>query len=151
MSRDNPFANAIRWYDGGGKYTHVAIAVSPSHIAEATWYGGVEIREMHYWDEEVEVIDLGITQGQRFDVVQTVFDFIGQPYDYLQLVGFFTKRWVDKDMTLNNPSQQICSELVGRILYRNNLVCDIGIVSNMTPHALYEYVVSLPCGVESAR
>jgi hypothetical protein len=56
------FSNAVRFFDPG-TFSHVAVAVSATHILEAQFYTRVRIAPMNY--DEYEVIDLGRINGRR--------------------------------------------------------------------------------------
>lgn len=114
-----------------GKYSHVAIAVSPTHICEAMWNSQVRIVPLEYTD--YQIIHVPMSAGQQQLVVQSAIQHCGASYDFRTILSLMLKGNV-KD---SNANAYICSELVISILE------DAGRWEGtefMTPNQLYKEV-----------
>lgn len=100
----------------GGPYSHVAIAVSSTHIVEAQGF-----RRSRIWPvygKDVLVIDLGLTDEQREQIVENAISITGRWYDYKLIAGYFLRnvfKWEIKALW-NGKNNLICSELVASLL-----------------------------------
>lgn len=136
---NSPLSDLVRFFDKG-EFSHVAIAVSSTHVLEANWYMRVRIREMKY--EDIEIIDLGFTREERNKVVQDGIAFIGLYYDYFQIMGYILQKLfsLEGGNKFNSPKNLICSELIFMILVsmgsKFNIAMEIGY--DVTPNQLYE-------------
>lgn len=110
-------SHVVRWFDPGS-FSHVALAVSPTHIVEAEYNTKVRITKIDYPSYKTyEVIDLGLTDKQRDKIVHDAIQMIGARYDYMQILGYVLSpntRW-------GSPNSFICSEIVYELLKRNGL------------------------------
>ena len=100
----------------GGPYSHVAIAVSDTHIVEAQGFRFSRIWPVY--GHEVLVVDLGLTEEQRIDIVKNAISVTGRWYDYPVIIGYFLKNvfnWEIKALW-NSQNRLICSELVSTLL-----------------------------------
>lgn len=112
-----------------GKFSHVAIAVSETHVIETNWNMKSKIVEFHY--EDFELVRLQLSDNQRDSVPAIALNYEGKWYDYLQVLSYiFQSR-------LNNPRHLICSELVYNVLSEVGYVND-ELYSDVTPNELYE-------------
>lgn len=135
---NSPLSKIVRFFDKG-RFSHVAIAVSETHVLEANWNMRTRIREMKY--EDYEIVDLHLDEEERDQIVHEGIQMIGRWYDYSQIIWYvFAKLFTLKGRNkLNNPKNLICSELVfyllfivGRLESNKNLNADI------TPNQLYK-------------
>lgn len=118
----------IRLFDKG-KFSHVAIAISETHVIETNWNMRSKIVEFYY--EDYEVVSLALTDSQRQRVPVIASKFVGKWYDYIQVIGYiFNSR-------LNNPRHLICSELVYNILSEVGYINDEKL-RDITPNELYK-------------
>lgn len=127
----SPIATLIRLFDKGS-FSHVAVAVSETHIIEAEWDTKARIAKMEY--DDFEIIDLGLTDKQRDIIVHEGIDLVGMWYDYLQIVGYI----FFKDM--GSPKSLICSELAYILL--NKVGIDIK-DRHIKPNELYKRLKSI--------
>lgn len=127
----SPISRAIRLFDSG-EFTHVAIAVSDTHILEAQYFTKTRITPIYFNDYEVVRLDL-----PEHELLKNSIQLVGRWYDYLQIVGYMIKH------RRNNPNNLICSELVATILYRLEKVEDYSKVKDLTPNELYQYLTSM--------
>lgn len=139
-----PLANLVRWFDKG-EFSHVGIAVSETHILEADWYIRTRIREMNY--ENYEVVDLGLNDEQRDELVHAGIDMIGKWYDYPQILWYVLKRFAIVKGTankFNSPNNLICSELIFYLLFVVGMIDTNDEINNdVTPNQLYRMIQSL--------
>ena len=102
-----PISTIIRLFDKG-EFSHVSVAVSPTHVIEAEWSTKVRIAPVHY--EDYKVIDLGLSEQQRDLIVHFAIQLVGLKYDFLSILGIlFNKEW-------NSPQAKICTEIVVSVL-----------------------------------
>lgn len=136
----SPLSKCVKFFDNG-EFSHIAIAVSDTHIFEANWYTRAEITEFHF--EDYEIIDLGLTEEERQLIVSESFKLIGKWYDYFQILWYILKRFFNPKgrNRFNNPNMLICSEAVYILL---NKLGKEEIVGNLnidaTPNELYRYL-----------
>lgn len=124
----SPISRLVRLFDKG-KFSHVAIAVSETHVIETNWNMKSKIVEFHY--EDFELVRLQLSDNQRKIVPAVALKYEGKWYDYLQIISYiFQSR-------LNNPRHLICSELVYNILSEVGYVED-GLSIDVTPNELYK-------------
>lgn len=109
-----PISSLVRLFDKGS-FSHMAIAVSPTHIVEAEYSTKVRISRMEYKD--FEIVNMNLTDKQRDEIVHRAIQYVGKWYDYLQILGYV----ISPNVFLGSPNALICSELA------HNLLDDIGI------------------------
>lgn len=85
-----PMSRLIRFFDRG-EFSHVAIAVSKTHILEAQYGTRVRIVPFRFNLEDCEIVDLGLTTQQRWKIKDTCLWFVGKRYDYLQALSYAFK------------------------------------------------------------
>lgn len=122
----------VRLFDKG-RFSHVAIAVSATHVIETNWNMTSKIVEFKYTDFEVVRIDLTDSQRSRVPAVAKVLE--GRMYDYLQVLAIIFKSRV------NNPRYFICSELVYYVLKDIGYFTD-DTLRDATPNELYKHLTS---------
>ncbi|MCC3687529.1 YiiX/YebB-like N1pC/P60 family cysteine hydrolase [Bacillus cereus] len=138
----------VRFVDRG-IFSHVAIAVSETHIIEAT--AGSKVAVIPFDKSEyniIEVVDLGLTAHQRRMVYNCAMRYVGRRYDYLQLIWYVLRKMfhLTGENKLNNPHNMICSELVYVALDESRVLEDLGIKdsfrngNNLTPNELFDLV-----------
>jgi len=122
-------SKVIRLFDKG-RFSHVAIAVSDTHVLETNWNMTSRIVEFSYTD--FELVRLELTDEQRRRVPAIAKSLEGRMYDYLQVLAFIFKS------RLNNPRYFICSELVYYVLSHIGYPMTEGL-EDATPNELYKY------------
>lgn len=128
---DSIISKAIRLFDKG-RFSHVAIAVSDTHVLETNWNMRSRIVECSYTD--FEVVSLPLSEDQRIRVIVEAKLLEGVPYDYIQILFLmFSSR-------LNNPRYFICSELVYTVLKNVGYPIDNSL-RDSTPNELYGALV----------
>lgn len=103
----NLFSTAVRYFDPG-EFSHVAIAVSETHILEAQWFTKSRITPFYFND--YEIFDLNLTPEEREFVVHNGIALTGKWYDYRQILSIVLRN------PKNNPNFLICSEMVASLL-----------------------------------
>jgi hypothetical protein len=139
----SPLSNLVKFFDKG-EFSHVAIAISSTHVLEADWYIRTRVREMNY--EDVEVVDLGLTEEERDLIVHAGIQLIGKWYDYKQILWYVLKRFfsLKGKNKFNSPNNLICSEVIFYILAELGMVdCVTGLDFDVTPNQLYKYMTNL--------
>jgi hypothetical protein len=134
-----PISWLIRVIDGG-PYSHVAVAVSDTHIIEAKYLTKVRISYMDY--EDIEIIDLGLNDKQRDQIVHSSIRLVGRWYDYLQIVWYFFDKLfkLDSKGIWNSKNNLICSELVDYLLYEIGYISNDIFLGDVTPSELYNFL-----------
>jgi hypothetical protein len=120
-------SSIVRYFDKG-EFSHVAVAVSPTHIIEAEWNTKSIITPFHYKD--YEVIDLNLTDEQKDRMIKKAIQLTGRWYDYPQLINYMVT-----GVKLGSPKNLICSEIAYLLLKEAGI--DIG-DSNISPNELYK-------------
>lgn len=121
----------VRFFDGRGEFSHVAIAISPTEILESNWNMKSKIVPMSYLEDEYVIIRLAdMTQEEKGRLREAAESLEGVIYDYLQIISILFKG------RLNNPRYLICSELVYLMLLRIGYEQDTMLL-NSTPNELY--------------
>lgn len=135
----------------GGPYSHVAIAVSETHIIEAQYHTKSRIYPV-YTGRSVTVMDLGLTDLQRAMITHNAIAITGKWYDYKLLVHYFVKnvfKWNLKAIW-NSQNNLICSELVAGLLLSVDWDGAEGLVDkNITPRELFEYLTKVQLGKQA--
>jgi len=131
----SPISRFVKWFDGG-PFSHVAIAVSSTHILEAQYYTRSRITPFRFQD--YEILDLGLTEEQRDQVQKLSIQLVGKWYDYSQIIGYVISRFFRKSRRnlFNSPNNLICSELIQVILQEIGWN-HVDIPKDVTPNQLY--------------
>lgn len=134
-----PTSWLVRKIDGG-PFSHVAVAVSNTHILEAQYFTKVRISEMKYTD--YEVIDLGLSDEQRDKIVHLGIELVGRWYDYPQILWYFLNHFIklDAKKIWNSKNNLICSELVDYLLFQVGYLDEDVFLGNVTPKELYDFL-----------
>lgn len=132
-------SNAVRYFDKG-EFSHVAIAVSSTHVLEAQY--STKVRMTPFYFEDYEVVDLGLTDEERNRVVHLGVQQTGKWYDYSQIAWYILKKVfnLEGDNLLNSPNNLICSELVSNILILLGKISVNERVVDFTPNELYNFL-----------
>jgi hypothetical protein len=132
----------IRLFDKG-KWSHCAIATSEKHVLETDWNTDVRIREFDYPD--YEIIDLGLSEEQRKEIIRLGINCVGTPYDF----GFIMNKVKSKlfgrsagKKILSNPQQMVCSEVLTYLLLNIRWINtdEMKKVADSTPNELYKFI-----------
>ncbi|HHB2481335.1 TPA: YiiX/YebB-like N1pC/P60 family cysteine hydrolase [Bacillus cereus] len=140
-------SKAVRFFDKG-KFSHVAIAMSGTHILEADFDTRVSVVPLDRSEFNiVEVIDLGLNKDERSRVVDIGRKLVGKRYDYMQIVWYIISKIfrLKGKNRFNNPNNFICSELVFTVLEEADILEEMCIKGgsrgvDMTPNQLYDFI-----------
>ena len=121
-------SKCIRYFDKG-EFSHVAIAVSDTHVLEAQYFTKSRITPMYFTD--YEIIDLGFTDEERMDTIKIGIELVGVWYDYFQAISYIFRTG------FNNPNHYICSEMIAILLDRLGKE-QFQLETNITPNQLYK-------------
>lgn len=137
----------------GGAFSHVAVAVSTTHIIEAQYHTKSRIWPV-YEGRSVTVMDLGLTDEQRERLIHNSISLVGRWYDYRLLVHYFIKnvfRWNFKAIW-NSQNNLICSELASTLLLSIGFSGATGLRDkNITPRELFEFLMELQLQKQEAE
>lgn len=122
------FSTAVRYFDPG-QFSHVAIAVSETHILEAQWYTKSRITPFYFQD--YQIIDLDLGEAERDYIVHAGIQLVGKWYDYRQILGVVLRN------PSNNPNYLICSEIIASLLSQIGKF-EYTEVIDLNPNQLYE-------------
>lgn len=131
----------VTWVDGG-EYSHVAIAVSPTHIIEAQYFTRSRIWPV-YTGDNVMVLDLDLEDWQRQRIIDNAIEMTGIWYDYKTIASYFIRhifKWNTKAIW-NSQNNLICSELVMALLISAEYY-GAGTETNITPRELFEKLIA---------
>lgn len=144
-------SKTVTFFDKGA-FSHVAVAISPTHIIEAQYYTKLRIVPFRFGEDEIEVIDLNLTQEERNKMVDVGIKLTGRWYDYPQIFGYvFRKIFKLEGRNLfNNPNNLICSELLYYLLLSIDKIKVNEHLEDMTPNELYNFCKNL-CAVDGAN
>lgn len=129
---DSIISKVIRRVDKG-EFSHVAVALSDSHIIEAEWSTKSIITPFVHQD--YEIVDLNLTKEQEDRLIRKAVDLTGFSYDYPQLLGY-----IFKEVSLGSPKKYICSEIAYELLKEVDI--DVG-DRNITPNQLYKLLTGV--------
>ncbi|HDR7263654.1 YiiX/YebB-like N1pC/P60 family cysteine hydrolase [Bacillus sp. CH_203] len=140
-------SKAVRFFDKG-KFSHVAIAMSNTHILEADFDTRVAIVPFDKNEFNIiEVIDLELNKDERSRVVAMGSKMVGKKYDYMQIVWYMISKLLrlKGKNRFNNPNSYICSELVFAVLEEAGILDELCIKDgsrglDMTPNQLYDFI-----------
>ncbi|KEK23929.1 YiiX/YebB-like N1pC/P60 family cysteine hydrolase [Bacillus gaemokensis] len=138
-------SKAVRLFDKG-TFSHVAIAMSGTHILEADFDTRVAIVPFDKTQFNIiEVIDLGLNKEERSKVVAMGSKMVGKKYDYMQIIWYMISKLLrlKGKNRFNNPNNYICSELVFAVLEEAGVLEELCIKGgsygiDMTPNQLYD-------------
>lgn len=100
----------------GSPFSHVAMAVSETHIVEAQAFTRSRITPIT--ERETLILDLGLTDEQRDTIQDYAIAATGKWYDYSLIAGYFFRNVLKLDFKAlwNSQNNLICSELVAGLL-----------------------------------
>lgn len=144
---DGLASNAIKWFGGGPRYSHVDTVMPDGSLLGARLSGGVQIRPANYLGTE-KVLQVAIPAGdaQTDAYYRGVTAEIGKPYDMTGILGFLTGRdW-------RTPDKWFCSELVAAKLESAGFLRRLAAQANkVTPGGLLLVLSALvPINLETA-
>lgn len=133
-------SDIIRWVDKG-EFSHVAIAVSPTHVLEAQYNKKVNIVPLRYSD--FEIVPMHLNSYEKKQLEDYIPSLVGKWYDYLYAVGLFFKAVfrIDGFGNWGRPDKVICSELVTKALHHLNIIGKE--FSHISPNPLYEIATDI--------
>lgn len=125
-----------------GDFSHVAIALSPTHILEAQY--GVDTRIAPFYFEDYEIVDLGLTDEERDQIVHLGIQLVGRHYDYHQIIGYLLKYifGLDDIKKFNSPNNLICSETIDFLLFSIGKIPEEVYLGGHTPNELFRYLTT---------
>jgi uncharacterized protein YycO len=130
----------IRFFDHGD-YNHVAMFVSDTEILEAQYNTKVHVVDNFYDgpDYKTIIIPMNLTDEQKEKLGKLKDKYIGEGYDYGDIfIKFLRLEFGINLERFENPKEQICSELVGRLLVGLGLA-DKSVI-DMAPNELFRYL-----------
>lgn len=147
VSGHSPLDKIIQWLDKG-KWNHVAMIVSVENdgfsLLEAQYGLNTVIRKCIYSSHDCEVVDMGLSDQQREQVLSLSVEAIDYflKYDYKQILmqGWMDFLGLHGKNNWNSPSHPICSELMIYILTKLNYFNNAQQIKNIqdsTPNSLY--------------
>lgn len=142
----------IRWFDQGD-FSHVAIAVSDTHILEAQYFTRSRIVENYF--EDYDIVRFPLDEADRIHLKFMIDSghYQGVWYDYAQIIWYMIERFIkfflklDMRNPFNNPNHMICSEIVLEILCDLNYADEDEYLGDITPNELYHYLIEVKEGV----
>ena len=132
-----PMSALIRLFDAG-EFSHVALAVSKTHILEAQYGTRTRIVAFRIKMEDCKMIDLGLPPKDRRTIETNSIYYVGKKYDYLQAISYALK-----GCTYDSPNNHICTEIIHELL---NLIGYMCCIQDMKPNQLYRYLTCDPLG-----
>lgn len=150
VSGHSPLDKIIQWLDKG-KWNHVAMIVSVDSdgfsILESQYGLNTVIRKCNYDPNDYEVVDIGLSDSQREQVLDLSCEAINHflDYDYKQILmqGWMDFLGLHGKNQWNSPTHPICSETMVYILHKLNYFIDETHIKNIqdsTPNTLYKLV-----------
>ena len=134
----------ITFFDRG-RFSHVCIATSDTHVIEAQYGTKARIIPFYYGQDEYVVIDLNLSKEETEKVLGVALSMTGKWYDYPQLIGYAIKKifGLKSKNLFNNPNNWICSELVYHMLVAIGKVKVGEEIGDLTPNQLYNFLHNL--------
>jgi uncharacterized protein YycO len=104
-------SSLIRWAVGS-KYTHVAIAINETIIAES-WWNGVRFTKLDTKKNKFTRLRCPeLTEHQKTNIIAFIYDKIDFEYDYKLLIGIGLNRIFGFKTKWDDPKKYICVELI---------------------------------------
>lgn len=138
------FSNLIRYFDKG-RFSHVCIATSNTHVIEAQYGTKARIIPFYYGQDEYVVMNLNLTEEEINKVVDVALTMTGKWYDYPQIIGYALRKifGLKSKNLFNNPNNWICSELVYHMLVSIGKIDKDETLNDLTPNQLYNFLQNL--------
>lgn len=121
----------VRIFDKG-EFSHVAIAVSETHILEAQYFIRSRITPVYFND--FKIVPLELTEIERIELIKLAISLVGKWYDYAQILGYLLNK------EINNSNYYICSEMIANILFKLGKIENFSEVMNLKPNELYKFL-----------
>ena len=102
------------------EYNHVAMAVSPVAVFEATFPYGVRIIKMEY-DNYILFRHPGMTEEKADSIVNLALTKIGAEYDIPLIIQILLKLWRIGTFNLNQVNKYICTEIINYLFSKHGL------------------------------
>ena len=103
----------IQWWTGGWP-SHVDAVTLDGSLLGAAPFGGVRLRSPAMLTGRDETIEIPCTLDQRRDFWSFLNDHLGEPYDWLGLIGF--------PVAVHDRHRWFCSELIAAALHHAGLL-----------------------------
>jgi hypothetical protein len=131
----------IKYFDSG-RFSHVALCVSSSHVFEAQYLTKTDIVPFHFTD--YEIVKMNLTEKQKNDLICYIEKFRGRNYDYVRFLGHMLKLIFKLDLKgiLNLKNNLICSE-IDILLYLVGAIPQDEYLGDKSPNQLYHYLKSV--------
>jgi hypothetical protein len=138
------FSDLIRFFDKG-RFSHVCIATSDTHVIEAQYGTKARIIPFYYGQDEYVVVDLNLKKEEAGKIVEVALEMTGKWYDYPQIIGYAIKKifGLKSKNLFNNPNNWICSELVYHMLVAIGKISHEEQLEDLTPNQLYNFLHNL--------
>lgn len=139
INGQTPLSQIVRWVDGG-PFSHVAVAVGSDQIIEAQYFTKVRITEMPY--ENYEVIPMNFNHEEKDRIIHKAIELVGRWYDYKQVAWYFLDSLfaLNAKNIWNSKNNLICSELVDILLREVGIIPHSGMLGDITPNELYNFL-----------
>lgn len=124
-----------------GKFSHVCIAVSDTHILETDFFTNARIVPFEY--KNYEIIRLKLTDEQKSEIPKIAEKLKGIKYDYLLIIWYMIKDIFNLKKPWKLPHHEICSELTDLVLYDIGEIPELEYLSGETPNMMYEKIKQL--------
>lgn len=118
-----------------GAYSHVAIALSSTHILEAQYYTKSRICPIYF--EDYDIVRIELTDNERMSLVNNSINLVGEWYDYRQAASYLLRMMFKKGVT-NSPNFAICSEIIATLLVGQGVLSSDKLTLDSTPNELYK-------------
>jgi hypothetical protein len=138
----NAVGRLISYFDNG-TFSHCAICVDDDgKILQTDIFTNAVITPLNYAPQDIEIIDLKLTDEQKELVKKIAPKLVGIHYDYLLIAYYFVKKFIHLTKPWNSPRQMICSELVDYVLYYIGMIPEMEFLSGESPNELYANIIS---------
>lgn len=137
---NGPIDRLIRVFDHG-PYNHVAIFVSDTEILEAQYNTKVHVIKNPYHEPNyvTNVVSMKMTDEQVAKLNKLKDQYLGEGYDFGEIFLIFLRLEFGIRLgQFNCPDEQICSELVARLLVGLGLADNKAI--DLAPNELFKYL-----------
>lgn len=124
-----------------GPFSHVAVAISESHVIESQYPNGTQINRMNY--SNYTIIHFDITDQEAGLVVSEAIELESEhgKYDFIQVVWYLVRKLGYKGKIWNNKKENICSELADNLLVTCGILPKDKDTGNRTPNELYKFAL----------
>lgn len=143
-----PVSELIEVVDGG-PFSHVCMVMPYNTITESQYIVNTRDIPNHYDEFEITVLNLGLTDEERQELVNLHFKYLSYKYDLKQDIGIlFHKLFscLQTNKTWVNRNELICSSYMVNLLLGINYFKNRGYhyeVNYLTPNSLYKLLNKL--------